>query len=548
MKRKILLLFIGLLSISGYSQDWSWSKHIRGNWNDESNSIAVDNIGNIYIAGEFESSLLYFDTDTLQNNGVDDMFITKYDPNGNEVWSRKLGGNNYDPSSDLETIGGIRFDSLDNTLLVCGAFYGEIHPGDTIIYGTGLDAFVLKMNLDGEYLWCRSGGSNWEDRAYDVTYDPLGNVYISGTNLETANFGTQEIDPGGFIAKYSSIGDLAWVKKKFRLTGNSVNRFCEARPDNLNILNDNLYIFGKIANDTVIIEDSTFLLPHAYASSYIGLFSETGDLQWMKFFGKPLAEPSLSISFLNQFSLFSTGTFVGSSIFGTDTLIGAENGDAYIIKHDLNGDINWIRQTHSSYYAMGQSIAEDLDGGVYMGGSFGDTTQFGNETLISIGVTDTYVAHYNSNGDLLGVIRFPDGDVIANAVDNQGNLISVGTFQNTSTIGPNTFTSIGGTDIFIAKCSPITSIPELQKSTGNELVIYANPNTGKCNITIPEEFENEQHLILRIYDSNGKLIQEKDLELREGKIKVDIAREAKGVYAVTLSNGKKSYSGRIVFM
>ncbi|OFY33045.1 MAG: hypothetical protein A2X01_08850 [Bacteroidetes bacterium GWF2_35_48] len=82
---------------------------------------------------------------------------------------------------------------------------------------------------------------------------------------------------------------------------------------------------------------------------------------------------------------------------------------------------------------------------------------------------------------------------------------------------------------------------------GSLLTIYANPNTGKCDIAIPEEFRNEKNLILKIYDLQGKEIQQAKIEMFENKIKLNIEAEAKGVYNVILTNGKKNYSGKIIF-
>jgi hypothetical protein len=106
---------------------------------------------------------------------------------------------------------------------------------------------------------------------------------------------------------------------------------------------------------------------------------------------------------------------------------------------------------------------------------------------------------------------------------------------------------MGMKDIFIAKCTPIIGGEEEKSKPQNQLLIYANPNTGKCNITIPEEFNNEDNLILKIIDGNGKIIQQSRVEFAEGKIRLDIRAQAKGMYTAVLSNGKKSYSGKIVF-
>ena len=64
---------------------------------------------------------------------------------------------------------------------------------------------------------------------------------------------------------------------------------------------------------------------------------------------------------------------------------------------------------------------------------------------------------------------------------------------------------------------------------------------------VPNDFIHEQNLMLSIYNSNGKHIQQKNIERSESSIKINIADQAKGLYNVVLRKGAKSYSGKIVF-
>ena len=101
---------------------------------------------------------------------------------------------------------------------------------------------------------------------------------------------------------------------------------------------------------------------------------------------------------------------------------------------------------------------------------------------------------------------------------------------------------------YISKATAITGIVGPPKNkTNNQLLIYANPTTGKCNIIVPDELINEPNLTLSIFDNSGKLIQQQKLEMSENKIKLNLDEEAKGIYTAILSNGKKSYTGKIVF-
>jgi len=84
-----------------------WAKSTGGILEDVAKAIALDNSGNIYIAGFFKSASVTFGTTTLTNAGTQtgDMFITKYDTNGNVIWAKSAG------SSADENISGIAADS-----------------------------------------------------------------------------------------------------------------------------------------------------------------------------------------------------------------------------------------------------------------------------------------------------------------------------------------------------------------------------------------------------------------------------------------------------
>ena len=64
---------------------------------------------------------------------------------------------------------------------------------------------------------------------------------------------------------------------------------------------------------------------------------------------------------------------------------------------------------------------------------------------------------------------------------------------------------------------------------------------------MPDDFVNEENLVLCVYDNTGKLIQRQTLVMEGDKIRLSLEAEAKGVYTATLSDGKRVYAGRIVF-
>jgi len=102
--------------------------------------------------------------------------------------------------------------------------------------------------------------------------------------------------------------------------------------------------------------------------------------------------------------------------------------------------------------------------------------------------------------------------------------------------------------MFVAQHTPITvGVTEQKANNLNDLFIYANPTTGVCNISIPEELQNEEKFTLLVYDNTGKLILQQEIGMQEGRISMNLEAQAKGIYQAVLTNGKKKFSGKVVF-
>jgi hypothetical protein len=78
------------------------------------------------------------------------------------------------------------------------------------------------------------------------------------------------------------------------------------------------------------------------------------------------------------------------------------------------------------------------------------------------------------------------------------------------------------------------------------LDLFPNPATSEFIVTIPTELLNQKQLTLRLYNSRGELIHNEPVIPAKGKITINIEAYAKGLYQVSLGNGKKWYAGKVV--
>ena len=249
-------------------------------------------------------------------------------------------------------------------------------------------------------------------------------------------------------------------------------------------------------------------------------------------------------------NIYAAGQFDDSLFINGDTLTNSGRPDFIFAKFDSSFNIIWYKQSFATGPAGSNigSMKMDSQENIYVCGLFSGNATFGSFSINSSVSSDMFVALYTPNGDCIGVNHFGEaGSGLVN-IDSNGDLFVSGYFFNTINVGSSTLTSYGGSlDIFFAKSAPITNVSENERSIINILKIYANPNNGICNVTIPNEFKHEKKLLLSIFNQNGKLMQQTYILINSNDIRINLEEEAKGIYDISLSNGKRNYSGKIVF-
>ncbi len=202
-----------------------WAKSAGSMYNDGANAIAVDDAGNILVAGYFQAASMSFDTTTINNQGNFDMFVVKYSSSGNVLWVDGRGGNNEEKAYAITTDGS-------NNVVVSGAFLSSsvLFDVDTINYSGGAytDIFTVKYTSAGNVSWANCEGGTYLDEPNAAVMDINGNTYIAGIYYSSSiPFGTDTLSNSGssfygdmFIAKYDVNGNNVWAKRAGAGTNN----------------------------------------------------------------------------------------------------------------------------------------------------------------------------------------------------------------------------------------------------------------------------------------------------------------------------------------
>lgn len=158
------------------------------------NSITMDVMGNVYIAGE------ECPTDLCDS---EDAFVIKYDPQGNLLWTVIYNQGSFD--SYLS----IRSDTAGN-VYVGGYSCNEV---------SNCDAVITKYNSTGALLWEQRIGNGNRNQFVSVAVDSAGNVIAAGSSCNTYTCqstvgNSTKNETSALTVKYDTDGSLLWTMRE----------------------------------------------------------------------------------------------------------------------------------------------------------------------------------------------------------------------------------------------------------------------------------------------------------------------------------------------
>jgi hypothetical protein len=209
-------LFIAKYNNSGTFQ---WVRNAGSDMDDRALSVAVDNNGNAIITGFFQSSSITFGSFPLTNeNNNSDMFLVKYNPTGDVIWTKIITG------FWNETGNAITTDASGN-IYVCGEYSSDnINIGAYPLTNSNPgqaseEIYVAKYNSSGTAQWAKTAQGINAEYAKDISVDANGNVYVTGAfGSPTFKVGTTVLNNSNtngsgdiFVIKFNSTGGFITV-------------------------------------------------------------------------------------------------------------------------------------------------------------------------------------------------------------------------------------------------------------------------------------------------------------------------------------------------
>jgi Secretion system C-terminal sorting domain/Beta-propeller repeat len=339
-----------------------WAKSFGGSGRDEGNSVVVDASGNLYTCGSFVNTV-DFDpgagTANATDQSVRDMYVSKFDANGNFVWTQNYGS----AGSGRTTVAtSMALDATGN-IYITGWYKGVVDFGATSLSGGNFEnAFVVKLNATGGVIWAKNvASSNGLDKGFSVDVDASGNVFIAGTYSFTTDFdpgaGTQNRGSSGqdiFVLKLTAAGNYSNVY----VTGTAgIDQAFSLTIDGSN----NIYVTGT-TNGDVYVEKLNNALSSVTVSTTLG---NTGN-----------GHSGNSIVVDGANNIYIAGSFRGSgAVFkpgnGPASKINSAGGrDIFLVRLDANGGRVWGFGLGGSADDYAKSLAIDATGNLYIMGDF----------------------------------------------------------------------------------------------------------------------------------------------------------------------------------
>lgn len=279
--------------------------------------IKADESGNVYVIGYFQGTAIFGD-DTLIAQGYMDAYVVKYNSSGTQQWVKQIGGPGLDLGFGLSQV-------VDGVFYICGQYDSTVVFGEDTLtkFGSG-DIFIAKMDDDGNFLWAKRAGSSTADYAIRIKQDNWGNVFVSGFADSAALFETQYLErQGDYIARYTSDGDLVWVKSLGRLTA------LKSTPGMV-IYDSTICMASAFDANTILGTDT--MLAQGEEDIYVCKLDYEGKVLWARNYGSTGIDRAYGMACDKRGNIYVTGTYGDTVVFENDTLTTWGTKDAFLFK------------------------------------------------------------------------------------------------------------------------------------------------------------------------------------------------------------------------
>jgi hypothetical protein len=516
-----------------------WSQYYGGVDHQIGRTIATDSEGNIYFAGEFMGVINVGDG-WHYSADVYDIFLAKFDPDGNPVWSTSF------PGANNQFVN--RLDVQDNgDVVIVGQFAGSVDFGDTLLVSAGgYDAYAAKFSTDGVHIWSQRFGDAGRQECHGVAIGSGGATYLIGFFDGTIDLGGGPLTSAGgydvWLAELSNGGTHVW-SKRFGDASDQIGYGIDVSPGG------GLAITGH-AKGTINLGGGPLTSAGDY-DMFVARFTTAGIHQWSHLYGDAAQQAGFAVK-INDVTneLTALGQFQGMIDMGGGPLTSAGLSDVCLARLTPAGFHIWSRRFGGTQGDYPRGVALYPSGKLALTGFFEGTADFGgDQPLTSAGATDIFFATYDAMGihctsQCVGDSSSQIGQDVT--VDPEGNVLGTGAFFGTVNFGGNPLVSTGNYDVYLVKFGGASAVPEAPGSDGpfsppdlagqardtNPFGLRLTPNPAGPGSTLSYTLPAAAQVRMRVFDAEGRCLSTLTNEWQEAGAHA-IAWKAAGAGAIT---------------
>lgn len=476
--------------------DFIWAFSGGSTANTEGTSLDIDTNDNVFLTGVFYGGV---DFDPSANSAYlyansYDMFLAKYNPDGEYVWAKKIGGNGW-----YNRAWKVLVDSMQNILLT-GYMEGGVNfdpsGSNFMLYAADSDGFLAKYTNDGNFEWAFRFGGSSSDYGVSIAEGRNGNIFLGGNfrnsiyldyPANTAMITSGQDAINSFVASYTSSGVYAWGN---RIGGFTNRDYQQTAKDVISDSDNNVYFTGSFNGNVDFNPSETsenlLVSTENQTNIFLSKFSESGEYLWALSLNGDNYNEGRKLA-IDENHIILGGTFSGDVDFNPsvseDSIIVPSvynSNNIFLAKYTTNGDFVWAFNLWSNETSYITGVKIDDNGNIYLSGySYGTIDldpSSGSNQFDADGDNVSFIAKYSSTGSLIWAkqIQSTGGVVVEDiALNEQSEIFLTGNFKGnaqfnaTNSNGQIASSGIYDEDIFIAKFNAIGNF-EWVKKIGND--------------------------------------------------------------------------------
>lgn len=392
-----------------------WATYYGGEGNDYGGRITFDNQNNVYLCGETNSSLDIATTNSHQpiigsvtGNGSSDAFIVKFNENGVRQWATYYGGSNPDGIYNCYFSNG--------NLIFGGATKSNTNISTANAYQQNLmgisDAFILKMDLNGNRIWGTYIGGDSEELNFSLKGDLKNNyLYLVGLTNSQTNIGT----PNTLFENFQPVpgspqNSNAIIKFDIVNQQKVWGTYFIDRIDELSVNNqDEIYFVGETGlQNNISTSDGFLTTKNSYHSAYMIKLNSNSQKIWGTYYQGNYAtqNPKIDIDNNNNIYIYgqSNGNTIGMSTPGAHQTLPNSNPDTFLVK--FKDCLSATTASSNTPICIGSTLNLTASGGTNYTwtGPNGFTSNLQNPSISNVNATHSgqYTCTITGTGDCDG--------------------------------------------------------------------------------------------------------------------------------------------------